>query len=145
MSSTIQLAAIKKDQSIQQGMSFHQHARKGAKDDNTYYRIVVRPKEQFSSFRTQDVGQPGGLLRLAGRQTSGTWATQAWLVSKGSAHVEGKQLIADKKDVQDLIRQLGSQPTLEKGDIFAVKGKVSSTEKKAGQKDNNKTDDTRYA
>jgi hypothetical protein len=133
MTSTAQKSAArdntKQAQAVWQGMSFRKHAKPGAKGTGDYYRIVVRPKEQFSSFRTQDIGRPGGLQRLAGKRTSGSWATQAWLVSKDSAHVEGKRLVADNKDVRDLIRQLGSQPTLEKGDIFTAKDRPNIAEK----------------
>ena len=31
-----------------------------------YYRIQMRVKADFVTFRTQDVGVPGGLLRVAG-------------------------------------------------------------------------------
>jgi hypothetical protein len=126
-------------QAVWKGMSFHKRAvtqseglnraKPDIKGRSHYYRIVVRPKEQFTSFRTQDIGNPGGLQRLAGRRSSGSWATQAWLVNKDSAHVEGKKLIADNKDVQDLIRQLGSQPILEKGDIFTAKDRPNVAEK----------------
>jgi hypothetical protein len=133
MTSTAQKSAAsdntKQAQAVWQGMSFRKRAKPGTKGTGDYYRIVVRPKEQFSSFRTQDIGRPGGLQRLAGKRTSGSWATQAWLVSKDSAHVEGKRLIADNKDVRDLIRQLGSQPTLEKGDIFTAKDRPNIAEK----------------
>lgn len=130
---------IKKAQAVWQKMSFHQRtlaqpegrkrAKPGTKGKGDYFRIVVRPKEQFTNFRTQDVGKPGGLQRLAGRRSSGSWATQAWLVNKGSAHVEGKHLIADNKDVEDLIQRLGSQPILERGDIFTAKDRPNVAEK----------------
>src|SRR5581483_4521766 len=92
-------------------------AKPGTKGEGDYYRIVLRPKEQFTNFRTQDVGKPGGVQRLSGRGDTGSWATQAWLISKDAAHVEDKRLIADNKDVEDLIRHLGSEPIHERGDI----------------------------
>jgi hypothetical protein len=111
-----------------QEMSFHKSkkalAGNGVKTGSSdCYRIIVRPKEQFASFKTQAIGNPGSSLqRLAGRRrNSGTWATQAWLVNKSSAHIEGKTLVADSKDVRDLIRQLGSKPQLEYGDIFTTR------------------------
>ena len=107
----------------------HKRAQPGAEGGGNYYRIIVRPKEQFMSFRTQYIGDQGRLKRLAGRRSSGSWATQAWLINKTSAHVENKKLIADSKDVADLIRQLGSQPILEKGDIFITKEQPNIVEK----------------
>jgi len=101
----------------------------GTKGTGAYFRIVVRPKEQFSSFRFQDVGKPGGLQRLAGRRTSGSWDTQAWLVSKEFAHMEGEKLVPDHPDAKDLLKQLGSEPVHEKGDVFTAKDRRNVPEK----------------
>jgi hypothetical protein len=86
---------IKKAQAAWKAMTSRQHslaqpegrkrAKPGTKGTGDFFRIVVRPKEEFTSFRNQDVGDPGHLQRLAGRR-SGSWATQAWLVSKKDAH-----------------------------------------------------------
>jgi hypothetical protein len=144
---------LKRAQPVWQGMSFHKHAMSGSvvskraatgiTSHDEYYRIIVRPKEQFTIFRTQDIGKPGALQRLAGKCSGGTWATQAWLVNKGSAHVEGKKLVADNKDVQDLIRQLGSQPVLEKDDIFSTKSSstIIRTNKPAMEETNKESGD----
>lgn len=59
----------------------------GTAGEGKYYRIVVRSKEKFVTFRYHDVGEPGGILRLAGRRSSGSWDDQAWLISKQMAHV----------------------------------------------------------
>src|SRR5947199_8221176 len=89
---------VKKAQAAWQGMSHTEHARAqpqgrgrmkpGTAGGGEFYRIVVRPKSEFVTFRTQDVGKPGGIERLAGKRPSGSWATQAWLVSKQDAHVK---------------------------------------------------------
>ena len=89
---------IKKAQAVWRAMSHEEHARaqpqgRGRKKPGTtgegeYYRITVRPKEEFVTFRTQDVGEPGHVQRLAGKRGSGSWDTQAWLISKHDAHVE---------------------------------------------------------
>lgn len=65
-----------------------------------YYRIEVRPSRNFSSFRVQDVGAKGKLERVAGHRPSGSWDTQAWLVSKDIAHVtpSGNLVIDSEKD-----------------------------------------------
>lgn len=130
---------IKKAQAKWQSMSKRQHSlaqpegRKRAKPGTTgegdYYRIVVRPKEQFVSFRNQDVGEPGGLQRLSGRRSSGPWATQAWLVSKEDAHMEGDTLIADSDSAKNLLKKLGSTPIHKKGDIFTAKDRRNIPEK----------------
>lgn len=101
----------------------------GVTGKGDYYRIVVRPKEQFTSFRNQDVGDPGGLQRVAGRRSSGSWATQAWLISKEYAHIEGDMLVADNGEVQELLDALSSRPIHEKGDIFTAKDRRNVPEK----------------
>jgi len=143
MATEKQLAAarqnIKKAQAAWKSMTSRQHSlaqpegRKRAKPGSTgegdYYRIVVRPKQEFVSFRNQDVGEPGGLQRLAGRRTSGSWATHAWLVNKKYAHRKGDTLVADKADVQELLDTLGSIPKHEKADIFTAKDRRNVPEK----------------
>lgn len=104
-------------------------AKPGTKGEGDYYRITVRDKNQFTSFRTQDVGDPGGLQRVAGHRSSGSWSTQAWLVSKDYAHIDGDQLVPDHKDAEDLFDKLGSQPKHEKGDVFSAKSRRNVPEK----------------
>jgi hypothetical protein len=78
---------------------------------------------------TQDVGDPGGLQRVAGQRASGSWATQAWLVNKKFAHISGDKLIADDADAKKLFKQLGSEPELKKGDVFVAKDRPNVPEK----------------
>lgn len=122
---------IKKAQNTWQSMSHGEHARaqpqgRGRKKPGTagegeFYRIQVRPKGEFVTFRTQDVGGPGHVERLAGKRASGSWDTQTWLVSKQDAHVEGDRLIPDTADARDLFAKLGSAPMHVKGDVFKAK------------------------
>src|SRR5205085_3361423 len=119
---------VKKAQAAWQGMSHAEHARAqpqgrdrmkpGTAGGGEFYRIVVRPKEEFVTFRTQDVGKPGGIERVAGKRQSGSWSTQAWLVSKQDAHIEGDKLIPDTTDARNLLAKLGSEPMHTKGDVF---------------------------
>lgn len=104
-------------------------ARPGSKGTGDYYRVVVRPQSEFVSLRTQDVGTPGNLLRIAGRRSSGSWATQAWLVEKHMAHVEGSHLVGDDPAVRKLLETLRSQPIHEKGDIFTAKDRRNVPER----------------
>lgn len=104
-------------------------AEPGTKGTGEYYHVVVRPKSQFTSFRTQDVGDPGGLQRVAGHRSSGSWATQAWLISKDMAHVKNGRLIADDPDAKDLLKHLGSEPVHHKGDVFHAKDRKNVPEK----------------
>jgi hypothetical protein len=130
---------IKKAQEKWQSMSKRQHslsqpegrkrAKPGTTGEGNYFRIVVRRKEEFTTFRNQDVGKPGGLQRLAGKRSSGSWATQAWLISKEDAHMDGEELVADSKDAADLLDKLSSKPVHEKGDIFTAKDRRNVPEK----------------
>ena len=143
MTTTKQIAAAKRNivkaQYAWQHMTHRQHAlaqpqgRKRAKPGSVgkgaFYRIVVRPKEDFVTFRVQDVGEPGGLERLAGKRSSGSWATQAWLVSKDFAHVEGDTLVPDNPDAKKLLAKLSSPPKHQKGDIFTAKDRRNVPER----------------
>ena len=129
---------VRKAQAAWQAMSHTERARaqpqgRGRKKPGTggegeFYRIVVRPKEEFATFRTQDVGEPGGLERVAGKRESGSWDTQAWLVSKTDAHVEGDRLVPDSADARNLLARLGSDPVRVKGDIFEAKDRPNVPE-----------------
>ncbi len=95
--------------------------RPGAKGEGDSFRIVVRPKEEFATFRYHDVGEPGHIQRLAGKRQSGSWDTQAWLIGKTDAHVENGKLIPDTEDARKVLEQLGSTPEHAEGDIFKAK------------------------
>jgi hypothetical protein len=122
---------IKKAQEKWQSMTHRQRAlaqpqgraraKPGTKGGGQYFRIVVRPKYEFVTFRDQDVGRPGGLERLSGKRSSGSWSTQAWLVSKQDAHMEGDKLVPDSDGAKNLLKTLGSTPVHQQGDIFIAK------------------------
>lgn len=89
-----------------------------------FFHIVVRPKSLFSTFRTQDVGEKGGLERLAGkRKTTGRWGTHAWLVHKSMAHVEGHTLAMDHPEAQKLLRQFTGVPVYVDGTMWEAQEK----------------------
>jgi hypothetical protein len=91
----------------------------GSTGKGKFYRINVRPKGDFTSFRIQDVGEKGGLERLAGRRSSGSWDTVTWLVGKDKAHVDehGHLKVTDKKAASAL-KQIKGRIVHVKGDIF---------------------------
>jgi hypothetical protein len=130
---------IKKAQKKWKSMTPRQHAlaqpqgrmrkRPGATGKGEFYRIEVRPKGQFSSFRTQDVGKKGGLERIAGHRASGSWDTVTWLVSKKEAHVEGKHLVIDSPKAKTVLNDLSSKVVHVKGDIFTAKPRKNIPEK----------------
>jgi hypothetical protein len=118
---------IRKAQAAWKSMTAAEHARsqpegRGRKKPGTagggeYYRVVVRSKENFVTFRYHDVGEPGGILRLAGKRSSGSWDDQAWLISKRMAHKEGDSLVADTPDAKKVLTVIGPAKHV-KGDIF---------------------------
>lgn len=103
----------------------------GTTGKGDWFRIVVRPKEEFISFRYHDVGEKGGdVLRLAGMRKRGSWDTQTWLINKKSAHIEDDELVPDTEDAKEVIENLGSVPTHIKGDFFEAKDRPDIPERK---------------
>lgn len=90
----------------------------GSTGKGNFYRIELRPKGQFSSFRIQDVGKKGGLERLAGHRPSGSWDTVTWLIAKDKAEVvKGHLKITGKKE-QSVLKQIQGPIKHIKADIF---------------------------
>ena len=93
-------------------------AEPGSRGQGSYYHVEVRPNQDFVTYRTQDVGDPGHLQRVAGKRESGSWTTVKWLIDKNDAHVEGDSLVGDTAEAKDLIKKLRSKPVHKKGDVF---------------------------
>ena len=100
----------------------------GSTGRGDYYHVEVRPREEFVTFQTQDVGRRGHIQRVAGRRSSGYWTTVKWLIGKKDAHVQDEQLIPDTKAAKDVIKQLGSEPVRLIGDRFRAKPKPNTAE-----------------
>jgi hypothetical protein len=129
---------IKKAQSRWRNMSSRQHARsqpegrgrqRPGAGGGSFYRVEVRPKTEFVTFRTQDVGSKGHIERVAGKRASGSWATAAWLIGKQDAHVSGRKLVADSRDAKNLLKKLGSEPVRRSGDRFQAKDRPNVPER----------------
>ena|SRR6266536_5142920 len=86
-----------------------------------YYHIELRDGNDFETFRTQDVGDPGHLQRVGGKRASGSWTTVKWLISKEDAHVEDGKLVGDTREAKDLIKKLRTKPVQIEGDRFQAK------------------------
>jgi hypothetical protein len=109
-------------------MSSRQHARAqpegrkrkkpGTGGGGEYYHVAVRPKREFVTFRTQDVGERGHIQRVAGKRRSGSWDTVKWLISKQDAHVAGGKLIPDSAEANKVVAELGSRPVHVRADVF---------------------------
>jgi hypothetical protein len=90
-------------------------AKQPIKGLSNYYRIIVHPREgpettsilQRFSERVERRHQP--------------WTTHAWLVSKNTAHIEGKYLVGDNTETKALLDRFASQPIRHKGDVFTAK------------------------
>ena len=91
----------------------------GTTGKGRFYRIEIRPKSQFVTFRIQDVGKKGGLERLAGKRTSGSWDTLTWLVEKKDAHVGSKgELVITGSKAKTVLKNIRGKITHLKGDVF---------------------------
>jgi hypothetical protein len=106
-----------------------QRKKPGTGGEGNYYHVEVRPKKNFVTFRTQDVGDPGHIQRVAGQRQSGSWDTVKWLIGKEDAHVEGGKLIPDTADARQLLADLGSEPVHVRGDVFQAKPRPNVPEK----------------
>ena len=100
----------------------------GSSGQGEYYHVEVRPGDDFVTFRTQDVGDPGHIQRVAGKRATGSWATVKWLIGKEDAHVSGDSLVADTKDAREVLKKMGSRTFHKKGDLFEAKPRRNSTE-----------------
>lgn len=129
---------IRKAQPAWASMSSRQHAvaqpegrtrkKPGSGGEGNYYHVEVRRSEDFVTFRTQDVGEPGHIQRVAGKRGSGSWDTVKWLISKDDAHVENEHLVPDSSEAKDVLAELGAQPVHLKGDIFEAKPRLNIAE-----------------
>jgi hypothetical protein len=118
---------IKKAQQKWQEMSHREHAlaqpegrkraKPGTKGEGKYYRIIVRPKEEFTTFRYHDVGDPGRIQRLAGKRPSGSWDDHAWLIDKHMAYVTDGILLSHDSEAKKLLAMVGPVKQV-KGDVF---------------------------
>jgi hypothetical protein len=105
-------------------------AKPGARGGGEFYHIEVRPRRQFKTFRTQDVGKKGGIERVAGKRSTGSWDTQKWLISKEHAHREGRKLVPDTADARKVLKELGASPTHLQGDRFKAKDRPNVPERR---------------
>ena len=90
----------------------------GSTGEGDFYHIEVRPKTDFLTFRNQDVGRKGGIERVAGKRSTGSWDTQKWLIAKELAHVEDGRLVPDSEHARKVLAELGSTPVHVGGDRF---------------------------
>jgi hypothetical protein len=109
----------------------HRRAKPGARGSGRFFHVEVRPARDFVRFRAQDIGGKGGIERVAGQRTSGSWDTQKWLISKELAHLDGGLLIPDTAAARKVLDMLGSPARHVTGDRFKAKPRrdIPETEK----------------
>jgi hypothetical protein len=130
---------IKKAQATWKGMTKRQHSlaqpegrsrqRPGSTGKGKFFHIEIRPKNEFKTFRIQDVGRRGGLERIAGKRSSGSWDTVAWLVAKKDAKIKNKELIIKGERARSVLKNLRGPITRVKGDIFRAYPRKNVPEK----------------
>lgn len=130
---------IKKALKKWKSMSHRQHAlaqpqgraraKPGTKGEGKYYRVVLRPKSEFVTFRNHDVGRKGHTQRLAGKRKNGSWDTQAWLISKKDASVKNGILVGNNPGTRKILDKLQSKPKIVKGDVFHARPRRNIPEK----------------
>lgn len=130
---------IKEAQAKWKSMTHRQHAlaqpegrlrqKPGTTGKGKFFRIEVRPKSDFKTFRVQDVGKRGGLERLSGKRSSGSWDTVAWLVSKDDAKVKNHKLIIKDAKARSVLKNLRGPILHVKGDIFKAHPRANVPER----------------
>ena len=102
-------------------MTTKRRKKPGTTGKGRFYRIEVRPKSQFVTFRVQDVGKRGGLERLAGKRTSGSWDTLTWLVEKKDAHIDSRgHLKITGEKAKSVLKNISGRIIHVKADVFKV-------------------------
>lgn len=101
----------------------------GTGENANYYRIIVRPKSEFVTFRTHDVGRAGHTMRIAGKRSSGSWATHSWLIDKKDAYVDNGYLKTNVSKIKKILQNLRGPIKKSKGSIFTAKPRKNVPEK----------------
>jgi len=87
-------------------------------DDGEFYRIIVRPSEQFVDCRTLNVTPDSHIQIVTGKRTSGSWSTHAWLIHVDDAKVEDGRLKGVSKQAKNLLKGLRLAPSQINGIVF---------------------------
>ena len=67
------------------------------------------------------MGRAGHTQRIAGKRSSGSWATHAWLISKDGAYVEKGHLKSDVSKVKKVLQNLREDIKKVRGNMFKAK------------------------
>jgi hypothetical protein len=94
-----------------------------------FYRINVRDKNDFVTFRNHDIGKKGHIERLVGKRAGGRWATVTWLIDKNEAHIANGILVGDSVAAKEVLKKLRKKPVHVKGDVFKASPRINIPEK----------------
>lgn len=86
-----------------------------------YYRIVVRPRDSFTAFKSEPMSDDGMLQQIHGRLPNKKWTTHAWLVDQKGANKKGSTLVGTTASVTHLFRVLNKKITHVEDDIYKLK------------------------
>lgn len=89
-------------------------------EEGTYYRIIMRPRSNFVSVRSETPTGLNKIQQINGKAPNGQWSTQSWLVRKDGARIENEVLIGDTKAIRSLLKALNGIVQRTKGDEFKV-------------------------
>lgn len=104
-------------------------AKPGTTGTGEFFHIQVRPRSEFVTFRTQDVGKKGGIERVAGKRSSGSWDDQKWLISKKDAHIKNSHLVPDTEHARKLLQTFGTKPRHIEADRFQARPRPNVPER----------------
>lgn len=98
---------------------------KGKDHGGKYYRIEVRPREEFDLFRVRDMDKKGHLECLLGKREKGSrFCPVAWLVLKEDAHLSHNgRLVIDRPETRSVLKQITTPIVHDEGDFFHAKPK----------------------
>jgi hypothetical protein len=88
--------------------------------EGSYYRIIVRPREDFKSFKSETPTINNTIQQINGKNAEGQWSTQSWLIHKDGAHIDSGKLVPDNKAVRRLLQVLDGHVVHIKDDVFQL-------------------------
>ncbi len=95
----------------------------GSTGEGKFYHIELIPSDGYVAIRNHDVGEKGGLERVAWQREDGSRDTIGRLVSKEDAHVANGKLIIDERKDRSITEQIEWDIVHVKGDIFKANPK----------------------
>lgn len=89
-------------------------------NEGEYFRIIVRPRKKFLTFKSEPISSDGMLQQIHGQLPDKRWSTYAWLVNKQGAKAQEKTLVATTTSVTHLFRALNKKIIHVKDDTYKL-------------------------